>query len=240
MASNGKFMNVSVGAPIVLSEEEHARFQSTGVMPDGSSATEPAPPATPPASLTSERLVISPDMSLPTSTRTAPVGDETVEEGEIKPARRRVEAKEDPEAIHVKGQKYAVVSLVVPPKSDHLALKLRGSFDEMEEAEKHAEEVMKTDPDFDIFIVSMYNWLVLPLPDDVRAGIKHRYTDERLDRIMGKYHEDRIKSKDFNQERIKASKEAGAKGEAGPVQEGAVPTEVVLEGGRPQLERVVE
>lgn len=210
-APKNKVVDISVGAPILLTESEHEAFQKTGVMPDGVASSVPVRDDGAEASRAPSddaAITISPGSGSRTS-----------------------EAKADPEELRVKGQQLAVVSFVAPPRSNHMALKVRGVFDDQKEAEEHARRLMKADPDFDICVISMYNWIVLPVPDDLMAEIEHKYVDERLQKIMTGYHEQKEKVKEYNLQRIREAKELGARGECGEPQPDAVPTEIkLLEG----------
>lgn len=102
----------------------------------------------------------------------------------------QVGAKRDP--IEVKGQQIAVISIVAPEgtrqKAKRITIKIRGVFNTVEEADAHIEELWKLDPDFDMFKVSMYEWLVVPPPVENSNQIQMRYQQEKLDEIMRGYY----------------------------------------------------
>ncbi len=90
----------------------------------------------------------------------------------------------------VPGQLYACISLVgpdLPQKNDKFGLKLRGAFASRDEAANHAKRLQKEDATFDIYVVDMYKWLLIP-PDRDHIDDVH-YNDEKLEEIMTKYHE---------------------------------------------------
>lgn len=100
------------------------------------------------------------------------------------------------------GQNYALVSFVSPEsaqKFSKIAMKIRGVFGTLEEARQHCDRVMKTDPKFDVFVVQMYNWVVVP-PD--REMIEDEvYQEEFLNNMMKEYKENRVLAQQHFQER---------------------------------------
>ena len=92
--------------------------------------------------------------------------------------------------ITVPGQVYACMSVVgpeCPQKSDKFGLKIYGCFATREEAASHARRLQKDDATFDIYVVDMYKWLLIP-PDRDQIEDTH-YNDEKLEEIMTKYRE---------------------------------------------------
>jgi hypothetical protein len=90
----------------------------------------------------------------------------------------------------VPGQLYALISLVgpeLPQKADKFGLKIRGVFNTREEAANHAKRLQREDATFDIYVVDMYKWLLIP-PDRDRIDDVH-YQNEKLEEIMTKYKE---------------------------------------------------
>lgn len=107
----------------------------------------------------------------------------------------------DTDFTTVPGQKYALISVVSPQsnqKSDNLCLKIRGTFNTIEEANKQAEMLQKLDTTFDIYVVEMYSWLLLP-PDPNMMEQKH--IDNKLNEIIGGHRESQLKSKMYFEER---------------------------------------
>lgn len=69
--------------------------------------------------------------------------------------------------LTVPGQRFALVSFVSPhgkQKSDQCGMKIRGVFNSKEEANAHVKRLQKEDNTFDIFLVEMYKWVLIP-PD---------------------------------------------------------------------------
>lgn len=90
----------------------------------------------------------------------------------------------------VPGQLYACLSVVgpeCPQKTDQFGIKIRGCFASKDEAASHAKRLQKEDSTFDIYVVDMYKWLLIP-PDPTKIEDAH-YTNDRLEEIMSGYRE---------------------------------------------------
>ena len=101
------------------------------------------------------------------------------------------------------GQNYALISIVSPQsgqKKENICIKIKGVFNTVEEANKHAEILQKIDATFDIFVVEMYSWLLVP-PDPNLMEQKH--VDSKLNEIIGGHRESQLKSKMYFEERKK-------------------------------------
>ena len=88
----------------------------------------------------------------------------------------------------VPGQLYACLSVVgpeAPQKNDKFGIKIRGAFASREEAASHAKRLQKEDSTFDIYVVDMYKWLLIP-PDPLKIEDVH-YQNEKLEEIMTGY-----------------------------------------------------
>ena len=88
----------------------------------------------------------------------------------------------------VPGQLYACLSVVgpeAPQKNDKFGIKIRGAFASREEAASHAKRLQREDPTFDIYVVDMYKWLLIP-PDPLKIEDVH-YQNEKLEEIMSGY-----------------------------------------------------
>jgi len=102
----------------------------------------------------------------------------------------------------VPGQIYACLSIVgpdAPQKNDKFGIKIRGAFANREEAANHAKRLQKEDPTFDIYVVDMYKWLLIP-PDSAKIEDVH-YTNEKLEEIMSGYKENQAQAARMFQER---------------------------------------
>ena len=108
----------------------------------------------------------------------------------------------DEDFITVPGQKYALISVVSPQskqKNDLCGLKIRGVFNNREEGERHAQRLQKTDTTFNIYLVDMYKWLLIP-PDDDQIE-DHEFAETKLNEIVKGHKEQQILSKQFFEER---------------------------------------
>ena len=96
----------------------------------------------------------------------------------------------DTDYITVPGQLFACLSIVgpsCPQKNDKFGIKIRGAFSTRSEAESHAKRLQRDDATFDIFVVDMYKWLLIP--PDMDAIDDQHYNDDKLEDIMTKYRE---------------------------------------------------
>jgi hypothetical protein len=104
----------------------------------------------------------------------------------------------------VPGQLYAVISLVgpdCPQKNEKLGLKIRGCFGTRDEAASHAKRLQREDATFNIYVVDMYKWLLIP-PDVDKIEDVH-YNEEKLEEIMTKYRENQAMAAKMFEERKK-------------------------------------
>jgi|TARA_Y100000992_G_scaffold47246_1_gene27401 hypothetical protein len=113
----------------------------------------------------------------------------------------------------VPGQIYACLSIIgpeAPQKNDKFGIKIRGAFANRDEAANHAKRLQKEDPTFDIYVVDMYKWLLIP-PDPTKIEDVH-YTNEKLEEIMTGYKENQAQATRMFQERKAAMMETKAGG----------------------------
>ena len=102
----------------------------------------------------------------------------------------------------VPGQLFACLSVVgpeAPQKCDKFGIKIRGCFATNAEAAAHAKRLQKEDSTFDIYVVDMYKWLLIP-PDNTKIDDVH-YTDDKLEEIMTGYHENQKQAAKMFEER---------------------------------------
>lgn len=101
----------------------------------------------------------------------------------------------------VPGQIFACLSVVgpdCPQKNDKFGIKIRGAFNTRDEAASHAKRLQKEDATFDIYVVDMYKWLLIP-PDPAKIEDAH-YTNEKLEELMSGYKENQAQAaKMFNE-----------------------------------------
>ena len=95
----------------------------------------------------------------------------------------------------VPGQLFACLSVIgpeCPQKNDKFGVKIRGTFATRDEAANHAKRLQKEDSTFDIYVVDMYKWLLIP-PDRDAIDDVH-YKNEKLEEIMQGYKENQIQA----------------------------------------------
>jgi hypothetical protein len=102
----------------------------------------------------------------------------------------------------VPGQLYACLSVVgpeCPQKTDKFGIKIRGCFNSREEAGNHAKRLQTEDSTFDIYVVDMYKWLLIP-PDRTSIEDSH-YADDKLEELMNGYRENQAQAARMFEER---------------------------------------
>ena len=117
----------------------------------------------------------------------------------------------------VPGQIYACLSIVgpeCPQKTDKLGIKIRGAFPTREEAANHAKRLQKEDATFDIYVVDMFKWLLIP-PDPAAIEDSH-YTNDKLEEIMSKYRENQSLGSKMFEERKRDMMAVKLKGDSMP------------------------
>ena len=125
----------------------------------------------------------------------------------------KVGMKRDPFEIQPPGQTYAVISWVAPhstpQRAKQIAVKIRGVFHTKDEALAHAATIYQVDPDFDIHVVEMYEWLVIPPPREHQMQIPMEYNQAKLDRIMKGYYQQIRSQKRTHDKRVEDALEEG-------------------------------
>lgn len=112
--------------------------------------------------------------------------------------------------IQIPSQKYALISVVSPTSSqqhDLCGLKIRGVFATLEEAQYHVRRLQKLDTTFDIYLVDMYKWLLIP-PDNSQIEDKE-YQEEMLSKIIKGHQEQQLMAKQHHQERVQDDLDKG-------------------------------
>ena len=110
----------------------------------------------------------------------------------------------------VPGQLYACLSVVgpeAPQKNDKFGIKIRGAFNSRDEAASHAKRLQKEDATFDIYVVDMYKWLLIP-PDPAKIEDAH-YANEKLEELMTGYRENQAQAAQMFAERKRDMTENG-------------------------------
>ena len=104
----------------------------------------------------------------------------------------------------VPGQLYACLSIVgpeCPQKNDKFGIKIRGAFSTRDEAANHAKRLQREDATFDIYVVDMYKWLLIPPDRDMIEDV--HYTNDKLEEIMKGYKENQVQAARMFEERKK-------------------------------------
>ena len=115
----------------------------------------------------------------------------------------------------VPGQLFALISLVgpdLPQKNDKFGLKIRGVFANKDDANMYAKRLQKEDATFDIYLVDMYKWLLIP-PDRDNIDDVH-YVNDKLEEIMSKYKDNQRQASIMFDKRKKDMMAKPADGEA--------------------------
>ena len=102
----------------------------------------------------------------------------------------------------VPGQAFACLSIVgpeCPQKNEKFGIKIRGAFSTRDEAANHAKRLQKEDGTFDIYVVDLYKWLLIP-PDSDKIEDVH-YSNEKLEEIMSGYKENQSQASRMFSER---------------------------------------
>tara|TARA_B110000483_G_scaffold139864_1_gene167051 strand:+ start:10858 stop:11451 length:594 start_codon:yes stop_codon:yes gene_type:complete len=102
----------------------------------------------------------------------------------------------------VPGQLFACLSVVgpeAPQKNDQFGIKIRGAFSTRDEAASHAKRLQGEDSTFDIYVVDMYKWLLIP-PDPSKIEDSH-YTNDKLEELMTGYRDNQAQAAKMFSER---------------------------------------
>jgi len=116
----------------------------------------------------------------------------------------------------VPGQAFACLSIVgpeCPQKNEKFGIKIRGAFGTRDEAANHAKRLQKEDGTFDIYVVDLYKWLLIP-PDSDKIEDVH-YSNEKLEEIMSGYKENQSQAARMFSERKQGMSEVKSNFSAG-------------------------
>lgn len=122
----------------------------------------------------------------------------------------------DEDIIHAGDLKYALISFVTEAEAGRqrlegapgkIALKIRGAFATKDEANAHIKRLMKTDGSFDVFLVELYKWLLIP--PDVEKIQDVQYQEDFLSEMMKSYKEAQLNAKQHFEERKRMVLEKG-------------------------------
>jgi hypothetical protein len=118
--------------------------------------------------------------------------------------------------ITVPGQNFALISVVgkdcnQKTESGEFGLKIKGCFSTQEEAASWEKKLQKDDATFDIYVVDMYKWLLLP-PKTSEIEETH-YVEDKLEEMMVEYRKNQALGKRMFEQRVKDSKDKGIDGD---------------------------
>lgn len=102
----------------------------------------------------------------------------------------------------IPGQLWACISFLSPEGLKNCSirgLKIRGVFGTRKEADKHALELQKMDPDFNVFVGEVGKWL--PWDPDVNDVEDQIYQEKELQNLMKEYKNNLAKTKEVEQQR---------------------------------------
>jgi DNA repair exonuclease SbcCD ATPase subunit len=114
----------------------------------------------------------------------------------------------------IPGQLWVCISFLSPEGLKNCSvygLKIRGVFGTRKEAESHANELQKTDPDFHVFVGEMGKWLPWnPSPDSIDDNV---YQEKELNNLMKEYKKNMAKAKEMEEQRKRDMLEKAAREE---------------------------
>jgi hypothetical protein len=97
----------------------------------------------------------------------------------------------------IHGQKYALVSIVGPKykqNCDIYAIKIRGFANDIEEAKRLTQSILKYDPSFDIYTAPV--GIFFPIDVDPTKVKNVQYANKQLNDLVQQYHENQIEAQD--------------------------------------------
>jgi len=118
------------------------------------------------------------------------------------------------DTIVIPGQQYALISIVSETsnqKHKECGVKIRGVFNTRADAEVHAKKLQQVDKSFDVFLVEMYKWLLVP--PDISKIDDQTHMDTKLNEIIMENRNEQIRS----QEVYESRKEHLMKGDVDPI-----------------------
>jgi hypothetical protein len=108
----------------------------------------------------------------------------------------------EPDYRSVPGQNFAVIAIVgpdCPQKTDKMGIKISGCFATRDEAGNYAKKLQGDCNLFDLYVVDLYKWLLIPPPRDEIQDT--HYSEEKLEEIMTKYRENQVLASKMFEER---------------------------------------
>ena len=136
---------------------------------------------------------------------------------------RRVSSTRDPPQVisectkinNGRDLQYCVVSFVAPDgarqRSKRVMIKFRGAFVSMNEADEYCKFLRSIDPDFDLHIFCMWEWIQVPPPAEQYESVEMKYMQEQLGPIMRQHYQQAVAGKLQVQNNLKKAKEEAKK-----------------------------
>lgn len=106
-----------------------------------------------------------------------------------------------PEDLPIKGQKFALLSIVGPhvkAKTDVWGVKIRGVVEDMNGVEKLVNEIKQYDNKFDIYAVEVGKFVPLNISPDQVQDMK--YLDDQLNELVGTYFKEHKDAEIYNKQ----------------------------------------
>ena len=133
----------------------------------------------------------------------------------------------------IPGQSYCLLSFVSPnssQKASALGIKIRGTYDTLDEAKHRAQLLRNIDETFDVFVASVGKWL--PWYPDHNLMPDVQYQEQELNKIVTGHMEEQIKSKQHFEQRKrdmieKAVEEGSKEGQAKKADEPLHPVDII-------------
>lgn len=93
-----------------------------------------------------------------------------------------------PDKKRIPNQNFQVISFVAPEgtrvRCKNFAMKPGPTFATEAEANRHAEIIRDEDPRFDVEVIDLYNWMVVPKPEEAKPFTRKQYTDKYMTSVM--------------------------------------------------------
>ena len=103
------------------------------------------------------------------------------------------------------GQEFALVCFVAPQlsqKTKEMGMKIKGVYPTLEMAQEKAKKLMEQDNTFDIYVMQMYHWCVIPPNPDMMENVE--YQDEKLNELIKDHKKQQVYAREvFNKRKDK-------------------------------------
>jgi hypothetical protein len=93
-----------------------------------------------------------------------------------------------PDKKRIPNQNFQVISFVAPEgtrvRCKNFAMKPGPTFATEAEANRHAEIIRNEDTRFEVDVIDLYNWMVVPKPEEAKPFTRKQYTDKYMTSVM--------------------------------------------------------